>query len=264
LKYSINLKTKTMKTVLITGASSGIGKETAYVYAENNYNLILSARRKENLEAIKKEIEEKHQVKVAIFDLDLSETNSAEQLYSQVKAANLKVDVLINNAGFGINGKFKDININREENMLILNIVTLTKLTKLFIQDMVKNQTGHIINISSTAAFQAVPNFAAYAATKSYVLHFSEAIAYELKDDNVKVIVVCPGATKSEFADTAKVDQKHFSKAPTSRDLAEYIYSSMIKGKVTAIHGFKNKMLAFSGRTVPRKVTTAIAGKMFK
>ena len=154
--------------------------------------------------------------------------------------------------------------MSHEENMLILNMVTLTKLTKLFVQDMVKNQSGHIINIASTAAFQAVPNFASYAATKAYVMHFSEAIAYELKKDNVKVTVINPGATKSEFADTAKVDQKHFSKAPDSRDLAEFIYSSMVKGTVTAIHGFKNKLLAFSIRTSPRKMTTAVAGKMFE
>ncbi len=252
-----------MKTVLITGASSGIGKETAFVYAEKNYNLILAARRKENLEAIKKEVEEKHEVKVNIFDIDLSKTNSAEQLYNRIKEDNLNVDVLINNAGYGINGKFKDIDMSHEENMLILNIVTLTKLTKLFVQDMIKNQKGHIINIASMAAFQAVPNFAAYAASKAYVMHFSEAIAHELKNDNVKVTVINPGATQSEFAKTAGFKKdKLFSKAPTSRDLAVFIYASMKKEKVNAIHGFKNKVLVFTSRTVPRKILTAVTAKM--
>ncbi|MCF6364711.1 MAG: SDR family oxidoreductase [Bacteroidales bacterium] len=253
-----------MKTVLITGASSGIGKETAYVFAENKYNLVLAARRKENLEVIKKEIEEKQNVKVDIFDIDLSKTDSAEQLYNQVKAANIPVDVLINNAGFGINGFFKDIDISKEESMLILNIITLTKLTKLFVKDMVKNKNGHIINIASTAAFQGVPKFATYAASKAYVLHFSEAIANELKNDNVKVTVINPGATKSEFADTAGFKGDVFSKAPTSRDLAEFIFLSMKKGKVSAIHGFKNKMLAFSTRMTPRQLLTTIAGKMME
>ncbi|MCF6183171.1 MAG: SDR family oxidoreductase [Bacteroidales bacterium] len=253
-----------MKTVLITGASSGIGKETAYVFAENNYNLILAARRKDNLETIKKDIEEKHNVKVDIFDIDLSKTDSAEKLHKQVKTANLPVDILINNAGFGINGEFKDTDMKREESMLILNILTLTKLTKLFVRDMVKKQSGHIVNIASTAAFQAIPKFATYAASKTYVLHFSEAIAQELKKDNIKVTVINPGATASEFAETAGFKGDIFSKAPTSRDLAEFIFSSVKKGKISAIHGFKNKIMAFSTRLTPRNLLTKIAGKMME
>lgn len=254
-----------MKTVLITGASSGIGKETAFVYAENNYNLILVARRKENLEAIKKEVEEKHKVKVDIFDIDLSKTESAEKLYKKVNEQSLNVDILINNAGFGINGKFKDIDMSNEESMLILNILTLTKLTKLFVIEMVKKQSGHIINIASTAAFQGIPGFATYAASKAYVLHFSEAIAQELKNDNIKVTVINPGATKSEFANTAGFENDNFfTKAPTSRDLAEFIYSTMKKEKISAIHGFKNKLLAFSARTSPRNLLVKIAGKMME
>ncbi|RLD61284.1 MAG: hypothetical protein DRI95_14415 [Bacteroidetes bacterium] len=137
-----------MKTVLITGASSGIGKEMAYVYAENNYNLILVARRKENLEAIKSDIEHKHKLNVQSFDIDLSQIDSAELLYKKVSEKGIKVDVLINNAGFGINGKFKEIDMEWEESMLILNMVTLTKLTKLFVQDMLKAGNGNIINIA--------------------------------------------------------------------------------------------------------------------
>lgn len=254
-----------MKTVLITGASSGIGKETAFVYAENNYNLILVARRKENLETIKNEIEKNHKVKVDIFDIDLSKTDSAEQLYKKINEQKLNVDILINNAGFGINGKFKDIDMSQEENMLILNIITLTKLTKLFVKEMVKKQSGNIINIASTAAFQGIPGFAAYAASKAYVLHFSEAIANELKNDNIKVTVINPGATKSEFAETAGFKKDDvFSKAPTSRDLAEFIFTSVKNNKITAIHGFKNKVMAFSTRLTPRNLLTKIAGKMME
>ncbi len=253
-----------MKTVLITGASSGIGKEMAYVYAENKYNLILVARRKENLEAIKSDIEQKHKLDVQIFDVDLSKTNSAELLYNKVSEQKLKVDVLINNAGFGINGKFKDIDMEWEESMLILNMITLTKLTKLFVKDMLKTGSGNIINIASTASFQAVPNFATYAATKAYVLHFSEAIAYELKNDNITVTAICPGATKSEFAEVAEVDQKLFSKAPSSRELAEFTFSAMKKGKVTSIHGLMNNLLVLSARTTPRKIVTAVAANVMK
>ncbi len=253
-----------MKTVLITGASAGIGKETAYVYAENNFNLILVARRKENLEKIKQDIEEKQKVKVDIFDMDLSKSQSAEQLYNKVKDANLKVDVLINNAGFGINGEFIKIDIKHEEDMLMLNMISLTKTTKLFAKDMVNKKEGHIINIASTAAFQGIPKFATYAASKAYVLHFSEAIAQELKKHNVFVTAINPGATQSEFADTAGFKGDVFSKAPSSRDLAEFIFTSAKKKKISAIHGFKNKMMVFSGRFSPRNMVVKIAGKMME
>ncbi len=251
-----------MKTVLITGASSGIGKELAYVYAENNYNLILVARRKDNLEAIKNDMEQKHKIATTIFDMDLSKTNSAEQLYQKVNEQNLKVDVLINNAGFGVYGEFKDTDMEWEESMLILNMITLTKLCKLFVKDMVKMGSGNIVNIASTGAFQGVPALSTYAATKAYVLHFSEAIAYELKADNVGVTAICPGPTKSEFADAADMSKKPFSKAPSSRELAEFTFSAMKKEKVNAIHGFMNNLMVLSARITPRKIVTAVAAKM--
>ena len=252
-----------MKTVLITGASSGIGKELAYVYAENNFNLVLVARRKNNLEDIKNDIEKKHSVSVELFVIDLSKLDSAEKLYETVNAKKLKIDVLINNAGYGVSGPFTDTNTEKETGMLVLNMITLTKLSKLFGNDFAKNKDGHIINIASTAAFQPVPTMATYAATKAYVLSFSEAIAYEMKKQNVKVTAICPGATQSEFAHTADMgDPAMFNKAPTSRELAEFTYKAMKKGKTTAIHGAKNSFLTFTTRLTPRKIITAVAAKM--
>ena len=253
-----------MKTVLITGASSGIGKELAYVYAENNYNLVLAARRIDKLTKIKKDIETRHPVSAEVIEIDLSKLNSAEKLYEKVKNKKITVDVLINNAGFGMNGSFEEIDINREESMLVLNMVTLTKLTRLFAKDMKEAGGGHSVNISSMAAFQAVPRFAAYSATKAYVLSFSEAIAYELKDDNVKVTAICPGATQSEFAEVAGFSGGAFSNMPTSRDLAEFTFKAMKTGKTTAIHGFKNRILVFSLRLTPRNLVTKIAAKMME
>lgn len=253
-----------MKTVLITGASSGIGKELAYVYAEKNYNLILAARRKDRLEEIKSDITNKHSVSVEVFEIDLSNLNSAEELFKKVSDENLKVDALINNAGFGMNGEFDEIDIDIEEDMLVLNMVTLTKLTRLFAKPMIKAGNGNIINIASTAAFQAVPKIAAYSATKAYVLSFSEAIAYELKDNNINVTAICPGPTKSEFADVAKMADSPYSKAPTSRELAEFTYLKMMDGKVTAIHGFMNNFLTFFQRFVPRKMVVKISAKMME
>ncbi len=254
-----------MKTVLITGASSGMGAATAYVFARNGYNLILTARRMNKLEELKKDILTKYKVKVNIFSVDLSLPVGANELYNQVVSNKLKVDVLINNAGFGTFCEFKDSNIEREEQMLNLNILSLTKLTKLFVDKMIEQGGGNIVNIASTAAFQSVPYFATYAASKAYVLSFSEAIAYELKDDNIFVTAICPGATESEFATTAGFKGSGmFNNVPTSYNLAEFIYNSMQKKKVSSIHGLKNNFLAFSLRLSPRKLNTAIAGKMMK
>ncbi len=255
---------KNMKTVLITGASSGIGKETAYKYAENNYNLVLVARRINRLEMIQKEIESKYSVSVELVNLDLSKIDSADVLYNKVKSKGIDVDVLINNAGFGINDSFLDSDIDKETDMILLNVVTLTRLTKLFVRDMVQKGEGHIINIASTAAFQPIPKFAVYGATKSYVLNFSEALAFELKGKNVSVTAICPGATQSEFAKVSKANEKVFKNKPDSKDLAEFVYQSMKSGKVVAIHGLSNKLMVFSQRFAPRSMVTAIAAKIME
>ena len=252
------------KTALITGASSGIGLETAYVYAKNGYNLVLVARRIENLNSIKTEIESKYANKVTVFNIDLSQLKSAETLYNKVVDANLTIDVLINNAGFGIYKEFNNSNLEEEENMLILNMVTLTKLTKLFIPSMIKKGNGNIINIASTAAYQPIPGLATYSATKAYVMNFSEAIAFELKDKNVFVTVICPGATQSEFSKVAGFEEnaEFFNKIPSSKTLAQFIFNAMKAKKTNAIHGFKNNFLAFTNRFATRKMSTWIANKM--
>ncbi|MFK5856391.1 MAG: SDR family oxidoreductase [Bacteroidota bacterium] len=254
-----------MKTVLITGASSGIGAATAKVYAKNGYNLILTARRMNMLQELKGEISTKNKVDIDLFSVDLSLAKGAEELYNLITKDKLKVDVLINNAGFGTFMEFKKCDIDREEQMLNLNILSLTKLTKLFVDDMLKLGGGNIINIASAAAFQSVPYLATYAASKAYVLSFSEAIAYELKSSNIFVTVVSPGATASEFADTAGFKGGDmFNNVPTSADLAEFIFNSMKKKKVSPIHGLKNNILTFSLRFSPRKLNTAVAGRMMK
>jgi len=255
-----------MKTVLITGASSGIGKETAFEYARHSYNLVLVARRQDHLEAIKNEIENQYKVNVYVIALDLSNLKSAESLYKEVNDKNLKIDVLINNAGFGIHGELVTNDLQKLEDMLVLNMVTLSKLTQIFAKNMVKNGGGHIINLASAAAFQPIPSFAAYAATKAYVMNFSDAIAYELKDKNVKITTISPGATQSEFGSVAGFDENNdfFDKTPSSKDLANFIYKAMLKNKTNTIHGLKNFILAQSNRFAPRKMTVAIAAKMMK
>lgn len=253
------------KTVLITGASSGIGEQTAIVFAEKGFNLVLVARRLDNLKKIKANLIDKYDIAIELISLDLSKTNSAETLMKNLDELKINSDILINNAGFGIKGDFVESDNDKVEQMMILNMITLTKLTKFIAAKMIKNGHGHIINIASAVAFQPVPKFAVYSATKSFVLNFSEAIGYELKDKNIKVSVICPGATQSEFAEVAGFDEGAFNfKLPTSRDLAEYIYNEMSKGSTTSIHGLKNKILVFTSRISPRKMIVNLAGKMIK
>jgi len=254
-----------MQTVLITGASSGIGKETAYVFAKNNYNLILIARRKDVLENIKIDIESKFKINVTIIILDLSDINSSNEVYRIIKEKNLLVDILINNAGFGLSGNFIDIDIENESNMLLLNMITLTKLTKLFLRDMVKNDSGTIINIASTGAFQPVPYMACYGATKAYVLNFTEAIAYELRKTKVKIIAICPGATESEFSKVAGVENAiMFKSVPSSMELGQFIFNNMNSGKYSKIHGLKNRILKNAGLFTPRKIELAVTAGIVK
>jgi short-subunit dehydrogenase len=255
-----------MKTVLITGASSGIGRETALVFAEKGYHLVLTARRTELLATLKSEIEAKFQVSVYLISLDLAQNDSAEKLYEQVKAQALHIDVLINNAGFGLYGAHLENDPHKTEQMMVLNMISLTKLCHLFGNEMVKKGSGNIVNIASTAAFQPIPNMAVYAATKAYVMNFSDALAYELKDKHVVVTCINPGATKSEFAQVAefKSDAIFKGNIPSSKDLAIFIYHSMQKGKTNVIHGLKNALMAFSIRFSPRKAATHIAAKMME
>ena len=253
-----------MEYVLITGASSGIGEELAYVFARNNYKLILVARRVERLESIKQQILAKSDTEIHVISMDLSELQSAEMLFNQVENIGLKVDVLVNNAGFGLNASFNEMDMEREEQMLILNIITLTKLSRFFGRKMIERKTGHIINISSAAAFQPVPGFSSYAASKAYVLNFSEAIEYELKPLGVNVSTICPGATQSEFASVAKANGKIFSKAPSAAELAKFTYQAFRKKKGTVTNGLMGNLLIFGLRFTPRKMATKIAAMMMK
>lgn len=251
------------KTVLITGSSSGIGKELAFVYARNNFNLVLAARNITELNKIKIGLENKSSITVFCVEIDLSEQNSAEKLYKIVKTKDLIIDILINNAGYGLNGNFIDLDINSQINMMTLNMITLTKLSHFFAKDMIKQSFGNIVNIASTASFQPISGFAVYAATKAFVLNFSEAFSQELKDTNVNITTICPGATKSNFFNKSGINKVNFIGVATSKQVAEFTYKSVKKNRVIAIHGFMNNILAFSIRFTPRFLIRKISGKFF-
>lgn len=254
---------KARPLVLITGASSGIGRATAEVFAERGFDLALAARRLELLEESKRELEAKHRVSVTLFPGDLSGIDGARRLHESVTRAGLRVDVLVNNAGFGTSGPFVDIDLERETEMIELNVIALTALAKLFGKELAERRSGHIVNIASTASFQPVPGFAAYAATKAYVVSLSEALAFELRASGVKVTAVCPGATKSEFAKTAGMEGAGmFDRAPTSRELGEFVYRAVASGKAVAIHGLRNAVMARLGAFAPRRLVMAVAARL--
>ncbi len=249
------------KTALITGASSGIGLELAKVLASKGDNLILVARNRPKLEELKKQLEEQYKISVLVITQDLSIPNAAQIVYNITNQKEIQIDYLINNAGFGDFGMFYETNWEKEHRMIELNITTLTQFTKLYLKDMVTRNNGKIMNVASTAAFQPGPTMAIYYATKAYVLHFSEAIANELKDKNVTVTALCPGATSTGFQSVAEMEESKLvkgKKLPSSKEVAKYGYKAMMKGKQVAIHGFMNTVLANSVRFIPRKMVTMI------
>jgi len=253
------------KTALITGASLGIGMELAHVFAAKKENLVLVARSVSKLNEMAKEITIKYGVKVDVIALDLSENESAKKVFVYCEQHNLKVDYLVNNAGFGDFGFFAQSNWDKQLQMINLNITTLTHLTHLFLPSMIKNKYGRVMNVASTAAFQPGPTMSVYYATKAFVLHFSEAIANELEGSGVTVTALCPGATESGFQSAAAMEESKLvkgKKLPTSAEVAEYGYKAMMKGEKVAIHGFLNALMANSIRFTPRSLVLKMVRMM--
>jgi len=243
------------KTALVTGASQGIGYEFAKILAENKYDLILVARTKSKLDEIKDHLTQMCGVKVYVITCDLSRPEACGYVYEQVKKMNLAVDVLVNNAGIGDWGLFVDSSVDKQEQMLQLNIMALTNLTRLFLPGMVKRRYGKILNVSSTAAFQAGPLMAVYFATKAYVLSFSSAIAQELKGSGVSVTCLCPGPTATGFQTSTfsrEIRLTYGQRLPGPQEVALYGYKAMVKGQMVAIYGFLNRLLALSVRFFPQ------------
>ena len=259
-----------MKTVLITGASSGIGYELAKVYAGNNYNIVIVARRKERLEKLKKEIGSSisDKISVTLIEKDLGAENASRELFHYIKLEKIKIDTVINNAGFGIYGKFSDLTpeeIEKNNDLINLNIKALTELTKLYLDEFLKEKKGEILNVSSIAAFLPGPMMASYYASKAYVLSFTEAIREEVRGTDIKIGTLCPGPTATEFEKSSNADKGGlFSslKVMTAEKVAEIAYKDFSKGKNIIVPGFLNKMAVFMVRFLPRKLMTVIAGKI--
>ncbi|VAW20573.1 hypothetical protein MNBD_BACTEROID01-165 [hydrothermal vent metagenome] len=253
------------KTALITGASSGIGLELAKIHASKGGNVVLVARNISKLDELKSELEKKYSISAYTIGKDLSLHNSAQQVYDETTRQNIQIDYLINNAGFGDYGNFYETALDKELQMINLNIIALTQLCKLYLKNMIKRGSGKIMNVASTAAFQPGPTMAVYFATKAYVLHFSEAIGNEAGDKGVTVTALCPGPTISGFQAAAAMEESNLvkgKKLPGSKEVAEYGYKAMMKGKAVAIHGIKNYLLANSVRFAPRALVVKMVRGM--
>lgn len=231
-------------TALITGASSGIGKELARLHASAGGDLIVVARRLNVLEELKSELESKHQVKVLCIAADLTHSNAPREIYDQVKSDELEVEVLINNAGFGGHGKFHEREWGRESAMIGLNVTALTEMTHLFVKDMVTRNRGKILNVASTAGFLPGPLQAVYYATKAYVLSFSQAIAEELREENITVTALCPGPVATEFTTAGDLEGvAAFKNAAAPASVAKVGYEAMKRGKLVVINDCKLSLL---------------------
>ena len=245
------------QTALITGASSGIGADLARLFARDGYNLVLVARREAKLRELG--------VAATVIAADLTDPAAPRRIAGELRAKSIDVDVLVNNAGVGLTGAFAETDLRKELEMIQVNIVALTELTKLLLPGMVARRRGRILNVASTAAFQPGPLMAVYYATKAYVLSFSEAIAEELRETGVTVTALCPGPTETGFADAANVGATRLftmTRPATSADVARAGYEAMQRGRRVVIPGAKNKLLAQSVRVSPRRLVTTIVRKM--
>ncbi|HEY6303312.1 MAG TPA: SDR family oxidoreductase [Terriglobales bacterium] len=252
------------KAALITGASFGIGLELARIFAREGYNLILVARSADRLRQLASELEKSYGTRSLILATDLTEPGAPAYLLDRTTRADIQVDVLVNNAGFGQYGFFAENDLEECLRQIQLNVTALTHLTRLYLPAMIERKSGRILNVASVAAFQPGPLMAVYFATKAYVLHLSEGLSNELEGTGVTVTCLCPGATATEFHKRANATGQRLLRfgSMDAHSVAEDGYGALMARKPVVISGFKNWLLAQSVRFSPRGLVTAIARKM--
>jgi uncharacterized protein len=255
------------RTALVTGASAGIGKELAQLFATDGHDVVLVARSVKKLEELASEIEQAHRVKAHVIGADLGDPAAPSIVAEQARGRGLTIDFLVNNAGFGSNGAFLDLELKRELEMIDVNIRSLVELTHHFARPMRDRGFGRVMNIASTAGFQPGPYMATYYATKAFVVSFSEALAFELESSGVSVTCYCPGATATEFASTAGNDKSRLFQrngVADAKSVAADAYRAMMKGQILSIHGALNWIGMQSVRFSPRALVRSIAASLNK
>lgn len=253
-----------MKTTLITGASSGIGEAFARRLATRGENLLLVARSEDKLASLCSELGQANKIKAEYVALDLTKENAAAELFEETMRRRIEVEMLINNAGFGSMGDFATLDLGRELEMIDLNIKALVALTHLYLKPMRERQKGTILNVASTAAFQGVPYMATYAATKAFVLSFSEALWDENHKLGVHVMALCPGVTETNFFAAAQTDKPPMRVAQTPDQVVDTALKGLKRGRSHIISGWTNYLMAESERLVPRSIVARIAGKAMR
>lgn len=246
--------------VLVTGASSGIGLELAKCFAAEGRRLILVARKRAALQALAAELHRVHGTQSEVLTADLAEPKAPERVFEHLQTNDTKVDVLVNNAGFGAHGQFAELPVARQLEMLQVNVVALTHLTRLLLPGMLQRKRGGILNVASTAAFQPGPGMAVYYATKAFVLSFSEAISEELAGSGVTVSALCPGPTATNFAEAANAHfSRKFMRATMSAEaVAQIGHRGFRSGRAVVVTGARNRLLSFSVRLAPRALVRKI------
>jgi short-subunit dehydrogenase len=254
------------KVALITGASSGIGKALAENFAADGYDLILAARSVGKMETQAADLKKRHGITATVIAADLETNDGATRLHADVKARGIALDVLVNNAGYGTYGEFKDSPLGPELAMMQINMNTVVVLSKLFMPDILANK-GRIVNLASTAAFQPGPYMAVYYATKAFVLFFSEALAEELAGSGVTVTAFCPGPTASGFQSKAEMNSSALvkgKKMPSAEEVAAQGYKAIMRGQRVFIPGAMNWIMAQSPRFMPRGLVTGVVKMISK
>ena len=253
-----------MNASLITGASSGIGEVFARRLAARGRNVLLVARSDDKLVTLCNELGRSNSIRAQHVALDLSLPESAARLFEETEKRGLSIDLLVNNAGFGSFGDFSKADLARELNMIDLNVKSLVELTHRFLQPMRERKQGAIINVASTAAFQAVPYMATYAATKAFVLSFSEALWEENRPHGIQVMALCPGVTETNFFEAARGQKPPARASQTPEEVVETALRGLARGKSHIISGWINRAMTESERLVPRSLVTRMAGRMMR
>lgn len=255
-----------MAQALITGASSGIGESFAYALARQKYDLVLVARRQQRLETVAAKAREIGAGRTEIMAADLADTRAPFELQARLAAASIEIDYLINNAGFGTTGRFDRLPLAREMEEIELNVAALVALTRLFLPSMIQRRHGTIINVASTAAFQPIPYMATYAATKAFVLSFTEAIGAESAGTGVRILALCPGPVRTEFQAVAKHENALMPSFVflDPETVVRQALAAVARGRRVRINGVINSITSISARLLPRRMVTAIAGRIYR
>jgi uncharacterized protein len=253
-----------LETVLVTGASSGIGLELARCFAAEGCRLVLVARKGIALESLAAELRKTHKIQAQVFTADLAQPATPDRLLGHLQAAGIKVDVLVNNAGFGAQGKFAELPLDRQLDMLQVNVTAVTHLTRLLLPGMIERRRGGLLNVASTAAFQPGPGMAVYYATKAFVLSFTEALAEELAGTGLTVTACCPGPTATNFGAAAGGRFKLIAGkvAMSAESVARLGHRAFRRGRVVAITGLRNQLPAFAVRLTPRSWVRKITKRL--